>query len=752
MTPQLTQRHRLLAAVIYLAALWALYAWAIRALPSAQAHAAFWFSSGALMIILGRYVVEPYFTTPADAIVNGLALVLAIRSLADADQAALLFARWLLYYGYAVMGLAAISIFLKDSRNERMVTLARATYKLVEVGGKSQVMFSPVYWSASYSYFGTPEQLPVFVSTIALWICIVFFDVVGATIQRLARAWAAVQRNHNEELGHAIGCENPLQYTVEVASVATSRLNPRFGDLVSIETAPNVGSIGMVVNSKQLVGKTWLTVYLLTSPAGDVLKMDLRRKKFVDDHKSIFSDEHRVFTLTPGELQDTDAEKVLQNPLFAQREAFVGYVTKDSNISTVTFVMLRDRDATGREIAEGTILKTTIYEEDVLYQVINGNTREERLEAQDSHGFTVGLARKLGQYQIASRELATRKWMPRIFAPLFFGFDGAVSSQRISDIAQNAIGRLPETDLEIRLSDVGAIVTHNTAILGILGIGKSCLAFELIKKVAATGVKVICIDITNQYDTPDGLHAYLGQAMLSVDLDAAVKTTLKTSKDDTKRIKEGNPQASGNEDDYKKAIADDLEAFMQSAAIAKIYNPDLHPVSKGTAFKNTTLQDLTVAEKTRIIAERLFVYAMKQGESATAKYLLVFEEAHSLVPEWNSVANEGDKTATNGTAKVILQGRKYGLGSLTITQRTANVSKSILNQCNTVFAMRVFDDTGKGFLENYIGSDYANTLPTLDERHAIAIGRGLRLKQPVIIQLNDRSQFVGAAVANPANG
>ena len=98
---------------------------------------------------------------------------------------------------------------------------------------------------------------------------------------------------------------------------------------------------------------------------------------------------------------------------------------------------------------------------------------------------------------------------------------------------------------------------------------------------------------------------------------------------------------------------------------------------------------------------------------------------------------------------MILQGRKYGLGSLVITQRTANVSKSILNQCNTIFAMRVFDDTGKGFLENYIGSDYANTLPTLDERHAIAIGKGVRLKQPVILQLNDRAQFIvpSAAVA-----
>lgn len=57
--------------------------------------------------------------------------------------------------------------------------------------------------------------------------------------------------------------------------------------------------------------------------------------------------------------------------------------------------------------------------------------------------------------------------------------------------------------------------------------------------------------------------------------------------------------------------------------------------------------------------------------------------------------------------------------------------------CNTIFALRVFDDTGKSFLENYIGKDYSDTLPTLEERHAIAIGKGIGLKQPVILQLND---------------
>ena len=105
-------------------------------------------------------------------------------------------------------------------------------------------------------------------------------------------------------------------------------------------------------------------------------------------------------------------------------------------------------------------------------------------------------------------------------------------------------------------------------------------------------------------------------------------------------------------------------------------------------------------------------------------------------------ANPGDQSASNGTAKVILQGRKYGLGSFVVTQRTANISKSILNQCNTIFALRVFDDTGKQFLENYIGSDYANVLPTLEERHCIAVGKAMKLKQPIILKLNDMKNTI----------
>ena len=92
-------------------------------------------------------------------------------------------------------------------------------------------------------------------------------------------------------------------------------------------------------------------------------------------------------------------------------------------------------------------------------------------------------------------------------------------------------------------------------------------------------------------------------------------------------------------------------------------------------------------------------------------------------------------------ARAILQGRKYGLGCILITQRTANVTKTILNQCNSIFAMRTYDHTGIEYLSNYIGDDYSSVLTTLPERHAVFFGKASSCENPVLIKLNNRDDF-----------
>src|SRR5205085_12670186 len=93
------------------------------------------------------------------------------------------------------------------------------------------------------------------------------------------------------------------------------------------------------------------------------------------------------------------------------------------------------------------------------------------------------------------------------------------------------------------------------------------------------------------------------------------------------------------------------------------------------------LARVTMVEVTRIVADTLLDLLQarpRDPDDESAVLCLVLEEAHSLVPEWNSATNEAERQSVNGTARAVLQGRKYGYGCLLITQRTASVTKSIL--------------------------------------------------------------------------
>ena len=423
------------------------------------------------------------------------------------------------------------------------------------------------------------------------------------------------------------------------------------------------------------------------------------------------------------------------NPIVSNFANFVGYVWQGSTINRIKFLKLFDNKLLSEEkVGEGTIIKTNIGSQEVLFQIIDAKTEEEILEQKNTSGYIIGTAQKLGKYDETEYELNTVKWLPEIYSPIFL-LD-KIKSSYDPDLS---IGKLPNTNFGINIKNPSELVTHNTAILGILGIGKSCLTFELIKKlIENTDVKLICIDLTFQYMKE--LPKYVNIDLIKDDLGDEVRNEIKKH---YKSGHESKPLEWGNVKEYSAIFDREFDLFAKSDKKILVLNPDWHPVEKpNEGFKKTHNEALSATQKTRIISERVFLNAKNLGETDKARYLIVFEEAHSLVPEWNSTSNEGDTNATNGTAKVILQGRKYGLGSFVIAQRTANISKSILNQCNTIFALRVFDDTGKQFLENYIGSDYSNLLATLEERHCVAIGKALKLKQPIILELNDMNDII----------
>ena len=75
------------------------------------------------------------------------------------------------------------------------------------------------------------------------------------------------------------------------------------------------------------------------------------------------------------------------------------------------------------------------------------------------------------------------------------------------------------------------------------------------------------------------------------------------------------------------------------------------------------------------------------------------------------------------------------MGLLVIAQRTANVSKTILTQCNTIVSFQEFDKTSSDFLANYFGQEISKNLHKLKFRQAIAAGKAFKSSVPMIFEV-----------------
>ncbi|TBW30005.1 ATP-binding protein [Gramella sp. KN1008] len=745
MQPNLNQKQRILAATIYLIALIGIFSLIggniSNVIFGQSIDSSIWFYSGALLIVLGAYIAEPFFSKPSNIIINSVVIIVALLGLDDKN--ALIGYSFIFYYAVFLLLLSVISIFFSNSNNEKLLKIGKFSYWTSTNLGHNKVIFSLLYISAAISYFGLEGKLVPFILMMVLWICLIFFDIVGHIISFFKKFKTLIGDKISEELGTAIGCENPLFYRVEIDRTKKKTSDAKIGDVVAIETEINVGAIGIIVSKWKLLNKEWISIYLLQKPNKELLTISLKLKKQFADPKSIFSKQNAVYKLKVDHLSHEIQDWISNTNLFQKKSDFIGYVDRDSNIEKVNFTIIEG--ANGKKPTEGCIIETPIYDDLTQFQIINANTKREHLENLDFKGFTNGVARKLGKYDIEEKELNVKKWLPNIYSPIYYSSNEDLDETELIDIAKSSIGRLPNSNFQLPIKDFNSLVTHNTAILGILGIGKSCLAYELISKIVKENIKVICIDVTNEYNNDQkGLPKYLDETKI-VEGVRDINEELDKINFEVADAK----QDGGNIHDLQRLLKADFKSFMDSDNQIRIINPDeIIAIQQTENAKNRNkdgkwemyapFSELTVAEVNRVISEISLEICKELGITDEARLLLVYEEAHTLIPEWNSVANDSDKYAVNGTSKVILQGRKYGLGSFVITQRTANVSKSILNQCNTMFAMRVFDDTGKNFLENYFGRDYADILPTLEERWAITVGRGLKLKQPVIVELNDR--------------
>lgn len=680
----------------------------------------FWFYTALLGLLLGSRLDTPFFAKPADVVLYAapaavsLLLINVWGQWGDGVRVAYCIA--LAYCIFAGL-LGAMAILMMDAKSAYWQRVSNAARILAETLGAPRTIYSVVIGFALFAFHSSSAK--EFGVIVAAWV----LTGVLSPLESLLRVGQRLRRIFKPNTifdvdGEVVAYQTPGLILVRQSN--TGKIN--VGDVVAVHD-----SLGQV--------KLALALDYVGRDEGILL-----RTIEIADAKISVNLGSQLSSLLPNSVVRIPVldEIIANNRLVKSKDVLVGLVAPETSIEKLFFEVVKDEG-----LEEGRLVEVQIGNRFVTYQIVNGLTKEEIIQQKNTHGYARAQAQKIGEWDTSAKRFKFVKWLPFPNAPVFLKSTAAFQA------SSEAVGHFPGTDYPVSIKSVDELVTHNTAILGILGVGKSMLAIELVERMITAGIKVICLDLTNQY--ADELAKFY-----DVDHEKECLARIELAGNKDRDAWAENPEQGGSIIALREAILLDLTDFLRenNPYCLKIYNPAQVVGSKqlkepgqyrvGLEWRRgAALWSVTPVEVARLISETT-LELLQDKMSVKARACLVYEEAHSLVPEFTSVASPSDREACNGTARAILQGRKFGLGCLVVAQRTANVTKTILNQCNTVFAMRTFDETGKEFLANYIGKDYASSLSSILERHAVLFGKASSCENPILIRLNDRDKFLQA--------
>jgi len=673
-----------------------------------------WYYSAIAYLLLSLFTA-PFFLKPTDTIATAftaitIILTANIPSNFPAFEVIKIGKRFIVSYCAFSIIISIIAIVFRN-REIKLETssISRSAFWFSDKLGRGEVVFSFVFIFSILCNIILKKYLSLYF--LLFWLLIILIqphEIIAKVYQSLKKS---TEISKDSYIGSIRAFENPGFALIALASGKEVKVGTK---LFVLDRDANFYS-GLAVGDYKLQNEKWLRVLL-----GSLITFELNssKKKFYPNSAYIFNPNiSNSININVNEFPDLKSD---DGPL-------IGFVAEGSSTYKIQIELLNPN----ADIYEGRLVSTNIRNKKVLYQIVDALTQSENLENKSSLGFLRIQARKVGTWNQDRKSFKSTRWLPDIHTPVYLWEEKATGFQ------YSSIGFIPGSKFSIELDPILA-TTHNTAILGVLGSGKTCLTLELIVRLITKSIKVFCIDITGQYSNE--LSDLYNHAK-DKEKDEYIRNQIASSAGNVSL----NVEEGGNWQLFKDKVKEDIIQFLNDTnRYIRIYNPESYVVRRQDSkpFNDrASMTTLTPVEITRIICENL-LNVMSDRLTNEARVCVVFEEAHSLIPEWNSISFEGDRKAAMGTTKAILQGRKYGLGCIIVTQRTANVTKSVLNQCNTVFALRTFDATGMDFLSNYIGEEYTNILSSLEERHAVIYGRAISSDSPLIIQLNDREEFL----------
>lgn len=641
--------------------------------------------SAITMMALSILMLEHYFTRPTDVIATSTSVILLLAPV-HADMKALGIWYWvLLSYAGLMLSLSIVALLLLNPEKSSASLANKSSLqlkKLATVFGNAKLLWFLVFSSALFSY--VDNSSPLFI-----WLAIVSGFLLAVDPKNISIKFLRRGGESQPTLARVIGVQSGDLVLAKMEPFAAS---PSKFDFVQVNTrsSSGLGAVALVVDAYTLDEERWVRVLsgrMIEQMAGPATCTSVP-----------------AASLCRLEAPDTGV-------LFS---LFAGVVREGSNIDRIKF------DYAGSAgLSEGSVLYVQISDRRVFYQVIDGVTVSEILESKNEAGLIVGEAVQLGTWSAERQVFEKFGWLPLINSPVFLASTN--EELQIPD-GEVRIGTLPGTSYAVSI-DLDSAISHHIAILGVTGSGKSVFAREFVRRAMDSGRKTICVDFTGEYQTKltgTPISTIVDSETAEHIIDNLEFVSAQMDEFANRRDKPGMAAAEARiEANFRAAF----EAFLRGDNRVVLFAlPDV--------TNSSVLLDYT-----KWFFKILFKIA-KESRCFGAKVCVVLEEAHTVIPEWNFLGVE-EKRATalvNSIGQIALQGRKYGVGFVVIAQRTANVSKTVLTQCNTIVAFQQFDKTSAEFLSNYMG-DMSKALSRLKPRTAIAVGKAFRGGMPIIFEV-----------------
>jgi DNA helicase HerA-like ATPase len=153
----------------------------------------------------------------------------------------------------------------------------------------------------------------------------------------------------------------------------------------------------------------------------------------------------------------------------------------------------------------------------------------------------------------------------------------------------------------------------------------------------------------------------------------------------------------------------------------------------GLAGMPSEIVDVVVS----LLCRMIFDFAVWGDKDRSVPILLICEEAHRYAPH---DPNMGFAPTRQAISRIAKEGRKYGISLGLVTQRPAEISETIISQCNTLFIMRMSTEYDQNFVAHVLPETAAGlllALPVLRTQEAIAVGEAVNFPMMIYFEALD---------------